>query len=90
MSGTLLARRRPTGGERRRDNALQLLRERRAVLVRLAQRAFLTLLLDRGPLTSDLVRTCRSQSAPTRAWLALQFSNSPSYWLFAPLGPARD
>jgi hypothetical protein len=44
-------------GERRRDHALRLLRERRAVLIRRVQRAFLALLLDRGPSTTDPVRT---------------------------------
>lgn len=40
-------------GERRRDNALELLRERRAVWVRRAQRALLTAALDRGTATAD-------------------------------------
>src|SRR5260370_1574661 len=44
------------GSERRRDDALQLLRDRRAVLVRRVQRAYLALLLDRGPSTTDPVR----------------------------------
>jgi hypothetical protein len=43
-------------GERRRDAALALLRLRRAVLVRRVQRAYLALLLDRGPSTTDPVR----------------------------------
>ncbi len=43
-------------GERRRGAALDLLRDRRAVLVRRVQRSYLTLLLDRGPSTTDLVR----------------------------------
>ncbi len=44
-------------GDRRRDAALQLLRDRRAVLVRRVQRAYLDLLLCRGPSTTDPVRT---------------------------------
>lgn len=40
-------------GERRRDNALELLRERRAVWVRRAQRALLTAALERGEATAD-------------------------------------
>lgn len=40
-------------GERRRDAALDLLRERRAVWVRRAQRALLTAALDRGTGTAD-------------------------------------
>jgi hypothetical protein len=43
-------------GERLRDDALRLLRDRRAVLVRRVQRAYLRLLLDRGPSTTDPVR----------------------------------
>ncbi len=43
-------------GERRRDAALQLLRDRRAALVRRVQRAYLALLLDCGPSTTDAVR----------------------------------
>jgi len=44
-------------GDRRRDHALRLLRDRRAVLIRLVQRAYLVLLLDRGsPSTTDPVR----------------------------------
>lgn len=43
-------------GERRRDGALQLLRDRRAVLVRRVQRAFVTLLLERSPSTIDPIR----------------------------------
>ena len=43
-------------GERRRDAALQLLRDRRAVLVRRVQRALLDLLLTCGPSTTDPVR----------------------------------
>ncbi len=42
-------------GERRRDDALQLLRARRVVLVRRVQRAYLALLFD-GPSTTDPVR----------------------------------
>jgi hypothetical protein len=45
-----------TEGERRRDAALQLLRDRRAVLVRRIQRAYLTQLLTRAPATIDAVR----------------------------------
>jgi len=40
-------------GERRRDAALDLLRERRAVWVRRAQRALLTAVLERGTATAD-------------------------------------
>jgi hypothetical protein len=43
-------------GERHRDQALTLLRDRRAVLVRRVQRAFLELLLTAGPSTCDPVR----------------------------------
>lgn len=43
-------------GERLRDAALALLRLHRAVLVRRVQRAYLDLLLTRGPSTSDPVR----------------------------------
>jgi hypothetical protein len=43
-------------GERRRDAALQLLRDRRAVLVRRVQRAYLQHLLVCGPDTCDPVR----------------------------------
>jgi hypothetical protein len=43
-------------GERRRDAALQLLRDRRAVLVRRVQRALLSHLLAYGPSTTDPVR----------------------------------
>jgi hypothetical protein len=43
-------------GERRRDTALALLRDRRAVLVRRFQRAYLDLLLTCGPSTCDPVR----------------------------------
>jgi hypothetical protein len=42
-------------GERRRDNALELLRERRAVWVRRAQRALLTAAVERGTATADNV-----------------------------------
>jgi hypothetical protein len=45
-----------TEGERRRDAALQLLRDRRTVLVRRVQRACLTLLLDGRPSTTDPIR----------------------------------
>jgi hypothetical protein len=45
-----------TEGEGRRDAALRLLRDRRAVLVRRVQRAYLAQLLDRGPSTVDAVR----------------------------------
>jgi hypothetical protein len=44
-----------TGGDRR-DAALQLLLDRRAMLTRRIQRAYLALLLDRGPSTTDPVR----------------------------------
>lgn len=40
-------------GERRRDAALDLLRERRAVWVRRAQRALLTAAIERGEATAD-------------------------------------
>jgi hypothetical protein len=43
-------------GERRRDATLQLIRGRRAALLRRLQRTFLELLLDRGPSTTDPVR----------------------------------
>jgi hypothetical protein len=43
-------------GEQRRDSALQLMRDRRAPLVRRVQHAFLSLLLDRGPSTTDPIR----------------------------------
>jgi hypothetical protein len=43
-------------GERRRDAALDLLQQHRACLVRRVQRAFLALLLDGAPSTSDPVR----------------------------------
>jgi hypothetical protein len=43
-------------GQRRRDAALALLAERRAVLIRRVQRALLDLLLTRGPATVDPVR----------------------------------
>jgi hypothetical protein len=43
-------------GERRRDAALQLLRDRRAALVRRVQRALLSHLLAYGPSTTDPVR----------------------------------
>src|SRR5919204_3065290 len=43
-------------GEDRRDAALRLLRDHRAVLVRRVQRAYLALLLDHGPSTIDPVR----------------------------------
>lgn len=45
-----------TEGDRRRDTALTLLRDRRAALVRRVQRAYLALLLDSGPSTTDPVR----------------------------------
>jgi hypothetical protein len=45
-----------TEGERRRDEALALLRDRRAELVRRVQRAYLTLLLDGGPSITDPIR----------------------------------
>jgi hypothetical protein len=45
-----------TAGEDLRDAALLLLRDRRGSLVRLVQRAYLALLLDRGPSTCDPVR----------------------------------
>lgn len=44
-------------GERRRDAALSLLAERRAVVVRAGQRALLLQLLDTGMATADDVRT---------------------------------
>ncbi len=44
-------------GERRRDNALDLLSERREAVIRQAQRALLRLLLDRGTATADDVRS---------------------------------
>jgi hypothetical protein len=53
MSPTLTP---PAAGEDLRDAALRLLRDRRAALVRSVQRAFLDLLLDRGPSTCDPVR----------------------------------
>jgi hypothetical protein len=43
-------------GERRCDAALDRLRQHRAALVRLVQRAMLRLLLDSGPSTTDPVR----------------------------------
>jgi hypothetical protein len=43
-------------GDSRRDAALELLREYRAMLVRRVQRAYLELLLDAGPSTTDPVR----------------------------------
>jgi hypothetical protein len=43
-------------GRRRRDEALGLLAETRALLVRRVQRCFLTLLTDRGKATIDPVR----------------------------------
>ena len=43
-------------GERRRDAALAILRDRRAALVRRVQRAYLTHLLTTGPSTTDPVR----------------------------------
>jgi hypothetical protein len=43
-------------GERRRDEALTLLRDRRAALVRRLQRAYIDLLLMDGPITSDPLR----------------------------------
>lgn len=55
-TSTGTARRQADGtaeGERRRDAALDLLRERRAVYVRRAQRALLTAALDRGTGTAD-------------------------------------
>jgi hypothetical protein len=45
-----------TGGERRRDEALVLLRDRRAALARRLQRALLGLLLTAGPSTSGPLR----------------------------------
>jgi hypothetical protein len=43
-------------GKRRRDEALDLLSQYRPVLIRRVQRAFLDLLLTRGPSTIDPVR----------------------------------
>jgi hypothetical protein len=43
-------------GEARRDAALNLLRVRRAALIRRIQRAFIRHLLDVGPATSDAAR----------------------------------
>jgi hypothetical protein len=43
-------------GERRRDAALQLLRDRRAVLLRRVQRVDQALLLDDAPSTTDPIR----------------------------------
>ncbi len=43
-------------GRRRRAAVLRLLCDRRAALIRAVQRAFLAVLLDRGPSTTDPVR----------------------------------
>jgi hypothetical protein len=56
VSDTSLSPAGRTEGERRRDEALTLLAEHRAALIRRAQRALLMRLLDTGTATADDVR----------------------------------